>query len=99
MKIFAFLLSALLFACAAQSHPYPYGLPRAEAIAVHSVLHQNLRVVAAHRNHARAAVVYRLPRPAYRRVAVVAHRPHDNPAPRAFVYGRNLHRHNAYCQH
>ena len=99
MKIVAFLLSALLFACAAQSHPYQYGLPRGQARVVHNVVHQNVRVVATHRNHTRVAVVYRLPRPDYRHTAVVAYRPYYNPAPSAFFYGRNLHRHNAYCHH
>lgn len=102
MKIVAFLLSALLFSCTALSHPYPQVLrytPHGHVRVVHNVAHQNVRVIATRANHARVAVVYPQPRPAYRRVAVVTFRPHYNRAPRAVVYRRNLHRHNAHCRH
>jgi len=92
MNIVAFLLSALLFACVAQSRPYSYGLPRGDVRVAHNVPHQTVRVVATHRNHARVVVVYRAQRPAYRRVAVVAYRPHT-------VYSRHFHRHNRRCHH
>ena len=102
MKVIVFLLSALLFSCTALSHPYREVvryIPHGHARVVHNEVHQNVRVVATRTNHARIAVVYPQPRPAHRRVAVVTYRPHHNRAPRAVVYTRHGHRHNAQCRH
>ena len=99
MKVFAFLLSALLFSCTALSHPYRHVTAHGHVRVVQQLPHQNRRVVARHANYRRVAVVVPIARPAYRRVAVVTYRPHYNRTPRAVVYGRHVHRHYAHCRH
>ena len=95
MKVFAFLLSALLFSCTALSHPYRNPTTYGHVRVVQQLPHQNLRVVAGGANYRRVAVVIPLARPAHRRVAVVAYRPHGH----RVVYARHVHRHHGRCQH
>ncbi len=96
MKIVALILTALLFAGAAHSDSYRHVVrhtPHGPAYGpVRVVAHQNLVVVTKRPNHVRQRLVYRTHRPVYRRVAVVAYRPHT-------VYPRHFHRHDRRCHH
>ncbi len=92
MKIVALILTALLFAGAAHSDSYRKVVRHTPHGAVRVVAHQNVVVITKRPNHVRKRVLYRAHRPVYRRVAVVAYRPHT-------VSRRHFHRHNGRCHH
>jgi hypothetical protein len=100
MKIVAVLLSALLYACAAQAHQTRIVAgytPHTNVRAVHHVVQPRVRIVTAPIPHTRLAVVYPLPRQIHRPATVLTYTPHNRPAP--LIYGQIIHRHHSHCRH
>ena len=100
MKIVAVLMSALLYACAAQAHQIRIVAgytPHTNVRAVHHVVQPRIRIVTTSIPRTQLAVVYPLPRQIHRPATVVTYTPHNRPA--SLIYRQNIHRHHSHCRH